>query len=137
MCLLFLSGPKAPFSLLWPDSSVSTPTLEMRQLSIYSAREVCPEAWPPQPAPAGSALQPPPPSFLVHGEFSPEWLAAPHPPAPEELPVQGRPEGGGRVPVVGSCPGLSTLAGPVPGPPRGEATQHMIVFLGKGCMEIG
>ena len=28
MCFLFLRGPKAPFSLLWPDSSVSTPTLD-------------------------------------------------------------------------------------------------------------
>lgn len=81
-------GPEASFSLLCSDSSVSTPSLEMRQLNIYPAREVCPEAWPPSPAPTGSALPSPLP-FLVHGEFRPKMASSPPPPALVEPPVQG------------------------------------------------
>lgn len=71
--------PEALFSLLWPDSSISTPTLEMWQRSIYSAREVCPEAWPPQPAPADCSAAPTHfPSWFMESSAL-KWLAAPHP----------------------------------------------------------
>lgn len=104
MCLLFLRGPKVPFSLLWPDSSISTPTLEMRQLSIYSAREVCPEAWPPQPAPAGSTRQPPPCSLPGSWRVQPWMACSPPPPSPRGAACPREARGRGKGPGRGVMP---------------------------------
>lgn len=110
--------PEAPFSLLWLDSSISTPTLEMRQLSIYSARRAAQKTGlSSHPCPLSSVAPTPSPSWFIESSAL-KWLAAPNSPALENCLSRGllKPEGqggqegqvGGRKGCgLGSRPGLS------------------------------
>lgn len=113
----------------------------MRQLNIYSAREVCPEALPSsQPAHAGSALLPPPPSLLVQRKFSPAMACSPQFPQPWRSRLSRgllRTEGRGKGPGPGVMPwSLHSCQTSSPGLSEERQLSKWLSFGGRGAWRL-